>query len=357
MQSIKSNALEPTRPELASLSPMQKLIRLAPVYGLPILTVVLVIFFSILLPDTFPTVLNARSILADKAIVALLALAATLPMMAGRIDLTVGFGIVMWHILAISLQVKYGLPWPVAILVTVLCGAAVGLFNGFLVEVAQVDAFVATLGTGTILYALALWHTDGRQIIGNLPPAFIAINTTSVFGIPIAAVYTLVLAIVLWIVTERMPIGRFIYAIGANEKAAALNGIPVRRYVIGVFVASGVIAALAGCVLAAKLRIGQANVGLDFLLPALVGAFLGSTTIKPGRVNIWGTIFGILILAVGISGIQLLGGAFFVEPLFNGVTLVLAIALAAFAQRRRAIGADKPKAPAPEGNSPQHAKG
>ena len=87
--------------------------------------------------------------------------------------------------------------------------------------------------------------------------------------------------------------------------------------------------------LAAKLRIGQANVGLDFLLPALVGAFLGSTTIKPGRVNVWGTVFGILILAVGISGIQLFGGAFFVEPLFNGTTLVVAIALAAFAQRRR----------------------
>src|SRR5215470_2527436 len=72
-------------------------------------------FFSLLLPDTFPTWLNARSILADKAIIAMLSLAATLPMMAGRIDLTVGFGIVMWHILAISLQVKFGVPWPVAI--------------------------------------------------------------------------------------------------------------------------------------------------------------------------------------------------------------------------------------------------
>src|SRR6267142_3387731 len=89
---------------------------------------------------------------------------------------------------------------------------------------------------------------------------------------------------------ERMPLGRHIYAIGANEKAAALNGIPVRAYVIGVFVGSGLIAGIAGCVLAAKLRIGQANVGLDSLLPALVGAFLGSTTIKPGRGNVLGTV-------------------------------------------------------------------
>jgi ribose transport system permease protein len=337
MQSIKSNALEPTGSEFASLSTSQAILRLLPVYGLPLLTVLLIVIFSIVLPDTFPTWLNARSILADKSIVALLALAATLPMMAGRIDLTVGFGIVMWHILVISFQVKYGIPWPIAILLVVACAGLVGLVNGLLVEVAQVDAFVTTLGTGTILYALALWHTDGRQIIGTLPPDFLAINATSLFGIPIPAFYVLGVALLLWIISERLPIGRFIYAIGANERAAALNGIPVRAYVIGVFVASGVITGLAGCVLGAKLRIGQANVGLDFLLPALVGAFLGSTTIKPGRVNVWGSVFGILILAVGISGIQLLGGAFFVEPLFNGTTLVVAIALAAFAQRRRTV--------------------
>jgi ribose transport system permease protein len=337
MQSIKSNALEPTRPELATLTRWQAFVRMLPVYGLPILTLLLIIFFSILLPDTFLTTLNARSILSDKAIIALLSLAATLPMMAGRIDLTVGFGIVMWHILAISLQVKYGVPWPLAMLIVIACGALVGLVNGVLVEVAQVDSFIATLGTGTILYALALWHTEGRQIIGPLAAGFIALNTTSIVGIPIPAIYVLGLAIGLWIISERLPIGRYIYAIGANEKAAALNGIPVKAYVIGVFVASGIIAGFAGCVLAAKLRIGQANVGLDYLLPALVGAFLGSTTIKPGRVNVWGTIFGVLILAVGISGIQQLGGAFFVEPLFNGTTLVISIALAAFAQRRRTV--------------------
>jgi ribose transport system permease protein len=336
MQSIKSNALEPTRFELAGLSRWQQAIRILPVYGLPILTLLLIAFFSILLPTTFPTYLNFRSILADKAIIALLSLAATIPMMAGRIDLTVGFGIVMWHILAIGLIIKFGVPWPLAMLIVLACAALVGLFNGLLVEVAQIDSFIATLGTGTILYALALWFTEGRQITGVLPQGFIALNTTAIFGIPIPAIYVVIIAIGLWIISERLPVGRHVYAIGANEKAAALNGIPVRAYVIGVFVASGLIAGFAGCVLAAKLRIGQANVGLDYLLPALVGAFLGSTTIKPGRVNVWGTMFGVLILAVGISGIQQLGGAFFVEPLFNGTTLVISIALAAFAQRRRA---------------------
>ncbi|HZP19683.1 MAG TPA: ABC transporter permease [Bauldia sp.] len=336
MQSIKSNALEPTRNEMRGLPWWQQAGRLLPVYGLPIITILLIIFFSLLLPDTFPTFLNFHSILSDKAIIALLSLAATLPMMAGRIDLTVGFGIVMWHILAMWLVTKTGIPWPIAILLVIAAAAVVGLVNGLLVEVAQIDSFIATLGTGTMLYAGALWLTDGRQIIGSLPQGFIGLNTTDIVGVPLPAVFVVVLAIVLWIVSERLPIGRHVYAIGANEKAAALNGIPVRTYIIGVFVASGLIAGFAGCVLAAKLRIGQANVGLDYLLPALVGAFLGTTTIKPGRVNVWGTMFGVIILAVGISGIQQFGAGFFVTPLFNGVTLVVSIALAAFAQRRRA---------------------
>ena len=337
MQSLKSNALEPTRAELAALSRRRAVVRMLPVYGLPLLTLALIVFFSLLLPDSFPTALNARSILSDKAIIALLSLGAIVPMIAGRIDLTIGFGIVMWHILAISLQVNYGVPWPVAVVIVLICGAFTGLVNGLLVEVAQIDSFIATLGTGTILYALALWHTGGRQVMGTLPVGFLAINGLSVAGVPIPAVYVLALALVLWLITERLPLGRHAYAIGANERAAALNGIPVRAYIIGVFVASGLIAGFTGVVLAAKLRIGQANVGLDYLLPALVGAFLGSTTIKPGRVNVWGTIIGVVILAVGISGIQQLGGAFFVEPLFNGGMLVIAIALAGFAQRRRSV--------------------
>jgi ribose transport system permease protein len=303
------------------------------------------------LPTTFPTLLNLRSIISDKAIIALLSLAAMIPMAAGRIDLTVGYGIVLWHILAISLQTMFGVPWPLAVLVVLLLGAGVGFLNGLLVEVARIDSFIATLGTGTVLYALALWHTGGRQVVGVLPDGFYALNGTMVLGLPITGFYVLAVAVALWIVLEYLPIGRYVYAIGANPRAAALNGIPVRRFVIGAFVSSGLLTALTGVLLASKLRIGQASVGLEYLLPALVGAFLGSTTIKPGRVNVWGTVIGVVILAVGIAGIQQFGGSFFVEPLFNGVTLLVAIGIAGYAQRRRGVvGALKPKA-APEKTS------
>jgi ribose transport system permease protein len=156
MTSLRSNALEPARGELAGLPVAQKLGRLLPVYGLVILTLLLILLFSVLLPDTFPTMLNLRSILSDKAVIALLSLAAMVPMMTGKIDLTVGYGIVLWHILAISLQVHFGLPWPLAVLVVLALGLLFGLLNGLLVEVARIDSFIATLGTGTVVYAVAL---------------------------------------------------------------------------------------------------------------------------------------------------------------------------------------------------------
>ncbi len=335
MPGIDSNAIEPTRDELRGLSPLRRALRLAPTYGLVILMFGLIVLFSVLLPNTFPTLLNVRAILSDKAIIALLSLAAMIPMVAGRIDLTVGYGIVLWHILAISLQTMYGLPWPVAVAIVLMLGVLTGVLNGLLVEVARIDSFIATLGTGTIVYALALWHTGGRQMVGALPPEFYALSTTFVFGLPITAFYVMAITITLWVVLEYTPIGRYLYAIGANQRAAELNGIPTRKFVIGAFVASGVLTALAGVLLAAKLRIGQASVGLEFLLPALVGAFLGSTTIKPGRVNVWGTIVGVMILAIGISGIQQFGGSFWVEPMFNGATLLIAIGIAGYAQRKK----------------------
>ena len=177
------------------------------------------------------------------------------------------------------------------------------------------------------------------------------------FHLPITGFYVLALAVVLWLALEYLPVGRYLYAIGANPKAAALNGIPVRRYTMAAFVASGTLTALAGVILASKLRIGQASVGLEFLLPALVGAFLGSTTIKPGRVNVWGTLVGVAILAIGISGIQQSGGSFWVEPMFNGVTVLVAIGIAGYAQRKRGAASKAPRvAPTNPGLAPAATK-
>lgn len=306
-------------------------------YGLLCLCFLLIILFS-MTTDSFASMLTLHAILESKSKIALLALAATTTMIVGKIDLNVGFGIVLWHILVITLQVQFGFSWQMATIIVLIVAAIYGLLNGILVALADIDSFVATLGTGTVLYAIALWHSGGRQIVGDLPDAFIAINSTEILGIPISAFYVLIVAIVMWLVTEHTPTGRCMYAVGGNPTAAYLNGISIKKYTIVPFIVSSLITGFTGVLIAAQQGVGQASVGMDYLLPALVGAFLGSTTIKPGRINVWGTVVGIAILAIGISGIQQFGGAFWVEPLFNGATLLLSITIAGYAQRKRLLG-------------------
>jgi ribose transport system permease protein len=179
-----------------------------------------------------------------------------IPMITGKIDLTVGYGIVLWHILAISLQTRLGVPWPAAVLVVLACAALFGMLNGLLVEMAQIDSFIATLGTGTVLYAVAMWHSGGRQVVGELPAGFISLAGADLLGLPVPAFYVLAVALALWAVTEFTPMGRALYVIGANPKAAELNGLSVRRHVMGAFVASGLLSGFAGVLLASRLQIG-----------------------------------------------------------------------------------------------------
>ena len=304
-------------------------------YGLLMLLALLIIFFSLLLPDTFPTAVNAQALLADRANIGLLALAVMIPLAAGQFDLSVGFGLALTHVLVIGLQVKSGLPWPVAVGIVVVVGALIGLANGVLVAYAKIDSFIATLGSGTVVLAVTYWYTGGLQVYGDLPGSFTSIGTAKIVGIPLPAVIMFLVATVLWIAFEYLPVGRQLYALGANPRAAALVGIRPSRMIIGAFVASGVLVAVDGVLLASKLRIGQTSVGPDYLLPAFVGALLGATAIRPGRVNAWGTIVAVAVLAVGISGLQQEGVDFWVEPLFNGATLIIAVGLTSYAARRR----------------------
>jgi ribose transport system permease protein len=237
-------------------------------------------------------------------------------------------------VLAIGLQ-RSGVPWPLVVVLILLLGVAVGLCNGWLVEYAKIDSFIATLGLGTILYGIANWYTAGRQIVATLPPTFLALNQAQLLGIPLPAWYVAVVAVVFWAMLEFLPVGRYLYAVGSNRRAAELVGVRTSRYVIGAFVVSGLTTSFAGVILASKLQVGQSSVGPEYLLPAFVGALLGATTIKPGRVNALGTVVAVLILAIGIAGLEQLGGEFFVAPLFNGSTLIVAVGLAAYAARRR----------------------
>ncbi|MFG2472869.1 ABC transporter permease [Streptomyces canus] len=331
-------------------------------YGLLALTALLYLAFSLALPDTFPTQDTVDSILSNQSIPAILALAAMVPIVTGAFDLSIGYGLGLAHVVVLWLVVEKGWPWPLACLTVLAGGLAVGVLNGVVVEFGRIDSFIATLGTGSMMYAVTGWITDGSRIVPGpqgLPPAFTDLYDSSFLGLPVPAFYVLALAAVLWLVLERLPLGRYLYVVGSNPRAADLVGIPTRRYTVYAFAASGLIVGFAGVLLAAQQQIGNPSVGLDYLLPAFVGALLGSTAIKPGRPNALGTVVAVAVLAVGLTGIGQLGAEFWTVPLFNGGTLLIAVGLAGYAARRRLRGGTArdtpaaPPSPAPEsGTSP-----
>ena len=307
-------------------------------YGLLALTALLALVFSLALPRTFPTLDTVDSILSNQSIPAVLALAAMVPIVTGAFDLSIGYALGLAHVMVMQLVVSNGWHWPLACLGVIAGGAVVGVLNGVIVEFGRIDSFIATLGTGSILYAMTGWITGGGRIVPGpqgLPAAFTDLYDSSFLGRPVPAYYVLVLAAVLWLVLERLPIGRYLYVVGSNPRAADLVGIPTRTYTVCAFAASGLVVGFAGVLLAAQQQIGHPSVGLDYLLPAFVGALLGSTAIKPGRPNAIGTVVAVAVLAVGLTGIGQLGADFWTVPLFYGGTLLVAVGLAGYAARRR----------------------
>lgn len=307
-------------------------------YGLLALTALLFLIFSLALPRTFPTPDTVDSILSNQSIPAILALAAMVPIVTGAFDLSIGYGLGLAHVMVMQLVADSGWPWPLACLAVIVGGGVVGVLNGVIVEFGRIDSLIATLGTGSMLYALTGWVTDGGRIVPGpqgLPAAFTDIYNSTFLGLPVPAFYVLALAVALWLVLERLPLGRYLYVVGSNPRAADLVGIPIRKYTVYAFAASGLIVGFAGVLLAAQQQIGNPSVGLDYLLPAFVGALLGSTAIKPGRPNAMGTVVAVAVLAVGLTGIGQMGADFWTIPLFHGGTLLVAVGLAGYAARRR----------------------
>jgi ribose transport system permease protein len=304
-------------------------------HGLLLFRLLLILIFSIMLPR-FTSGQTATAILSISSIVSLLALAQMVVITTANYDLSIGYSLGLLHIFAMGFLVHTALPWPLVVVAIIALGGIIGLINGVLVEYAKIDSFIATLGVGTMLYGVGAFYTNGAQVVGRVPDGFAQINYLHIFGVPLPAIFVALIVIVLWATLEYLPVGRQLYAVGSNRKAAELAGIPARRLVVGAFVVCGMIVGFDAIVLASRLQVGQSTVGPEFLLPAFVGALLGATTVKPGRVNALGTIIAVLVLAVGIAGLQQFGFGFYVEPLFQGASLVLSVGLAGYAARRRA---------------------
>jgi ribose transport system permease protein len=272
-------------------------------------------------------------IASTQSIAGLVALALLIPMVAGQFDLSIGATANLSGITAVIVQ-NNGILGPVpALLLGTLIGLAIGFVNGFIVVKLRVNSFIATLGSSSIILAFLVIVTGGVEQYPVENPAFGSLTQTPIFGFQSVVVYLIIVAIIVWWILERTPAGRFLHATGGNPEAARLTGIRVDRWAWLSLMASGMLCGFAG-VLFVSLTGPSLEFGNALLLPAFAAVFLGSTQLSPGKMNVWGTLIAIFVLAIGVQGLQLVTGVQWVAPMFNGVALILAVALAVGRTRR-----------------------
>ena len=269
--------------------------------------ILVVVAFSLAKPDTFPTYTNLVSILSSQTVLLTLALGALFPLIAGEFDLSVGFALGFTAMLLAVLSGKHGVPLVPAIVLAVLCGGVIGAVNAALVLRLRVNAFIATLASGTVLQGLTLWVSDG-QVVANLPAGLSDIGRTQIADMPVLVFVVAAMALVVGLLLEKTPAGRYLYATGLGREAARLAGVKTGMLLAGAFVLSGLLAGVAP-------RNPAAN--------------------RPGRFNVGGTVLALLLLATGIAGLSQLGAPLWVSPVFNGLALIIAVALAV--RRRDAL--------------------
>lgn len=296
--------------------------------------------------DQFLNWTSIRLVLTEQVIVAVLALAFLVPLAADTFDLSIGhmmgFSLVIVNVIA---RDHKGIPQAVAALIALAACALVGFVSGFIVVKLRVNSFIATLGMSQVLTALTLLLSGNRQISSAFSEAYREIGKKRIFDLPLFFYYLIVLAVIVWFVLEHTPLGRYLFAIGGNREAARLAGVTTDRYTWGTLIASALIAGFAGLVQSWKVGTFGNNIGPGFLFGSIAAVFFGASQLR-GRPNVWGTLIAVFTLAFGVKGLQLTftgGSKPWIEPLFEGFSLLIAVA---FASRQGIIKVPRRKVPA-----------
>lgn len=305
-------------------------------YGLVILLAGMIVLFSLLpsTSNTFPTSANINTIVGIQSVLAILALASIIPLLTGQFDLSVAAILGVSGVVVAACTNDLGLPLGVAILAALAFGLLIGLINGVLVAYVGLNSLIGTLGMTTLLFGLAAAYT--ATPIVEIPPELTRFGSGKWLGLPSMLFVLVAFAAALYWVLDFTPYGRRLTAIGSSLPAARLVGINPRRVILSSYLLSGTIAAAAGVLQIGRSGAADATVGNSFLLPALAAAFLGATTIRPGRFNILGTLVAIFFLAVAVSGLTLAGLEPWIQDVFNGLALIVGVGVSAvIGQRRR----------------------
>ncbi len=305
-------------------------------YGILVLWVVIIGVFSLLRPDTFPTTTNFETIFGTQAVQLVITLGLIVSLTAGEFDLSVasvmGFGATMvaW------LNVNHGWPIGLAIVGTLFAGLIIGGFNAFVVVRVGVSSLIVTLGVGTFLGGVG-YGISNSETIGGISQGLLNAMQDTFLGLPIAFYIGLFICVVLWYVLGYTSLGRHLLFVGEGREVARLAGLRVDRMRAMALISTALICTVAGIMQAGVVGAADPGGGPPFLLPAFAGAFLGQTVINPGRFSPWGVFVATYFLVTGITGLQLLGAQGWVQDVFYGGALVVAVTLSRLvAEHRRA---------------------
>lgn len=294
-------------------------------YGALLMLILVCVVFSILSPESFATKQNAVTILQQEAVLGCLSLGLLFPIAVGEFDLSVGYVLGFTAVEAAALGGKEHMAGAPVIILVLLTGAAIGAINGILTARFRIHSLIATLGVGFAVSGGTVGISGGTTLFEGVPEIIPKIANTNILGLKSAVWVVLALAIILYLVLTFTPFGKRIYAVGGSERVARLAGVRTRAIKVAAFSIAGLMAACAGI-----LQLGQAggaspSFGVELLLPAFAAIFLGATAIRPGTFNVWGTVVAILLLAAGFTGLGLEGVPIWVEPIFDGVVLLIAV--------------------------------
>ncbi len=290
--------------------------------------------FGYLRPDSFLTWSNFATILGSQSVIVVTALGLIVPLTAGDYDLSIASNLTFAGTLLAALNVNAGLPIGVAVAAALASGLLLGLVNGFFVLYFRMNSLIVTMGVGTFMHGVTLWLGDQQTISGVSDALVNAVIVSRFLGVPLGFYYALILCALLWYALSYTTIGRLLLFVGRGREVARLSGIAVDRVRLGGFLCSGLMGAIAGVLYVGTTGAADPSSGLTFLLPAFAAAFLGATSMNPGRFNPWGTLISVYFLVTGITGLSILGVSSFVQDLFYGGALVIAVTLSQIVRGR-----------------------
>ena len=308
--------------------------------GLTIVVIVLAIIFSLINPR-FATAVNFINILTQASYYVIIAVGMTFVITNAGIDLSVGSILALVTVIGFEL-IKEGMHPGLGVLVMFVLGGLIGCFTGFLVAYVKIPPFIATLGMMVALRGLALVHSAGNMHYG-LPPSVTWFGQGTVAGIPVPVIISFLFALFgVWLFNHTR-FGLHVRAIGGNREAARLAGVPVNRIELMVYALMGLITALGGLIMIARIDSTQATIGTSMEIHVIAAVIIGGTSLFGGRGTIYGTVLGALLLSMMTNALVIAGVDYFWQLVVMGAIVLIAVAINNLREHRVSVLAAFPR--------------